>query len=566
VTQARGAAMRLPRTELPSASRSARLAAATPALVVIGGGLLLRLGLALGPFAGSGHTGDLGFFGSWASTLASTGPGTFYAAAGTANYPPGYMYVLWLIGELGGPVGSLIGVSPERAILLMLKLPAIAADVAIGVLCWRAGRRWFGERAGLLAAALFLFVPVTWYDSAIWGQVDAIGAFFVLLSVILLVERRDTGSVVAAVLGLLVKPQALIALVVVIPVLVRRHVRERAEGGQRPGLAGASRLVAAGAIGFATLVVPLLPFDIWRFAPPNLQDVPVIGHLAGLVGLVASVAGQYAALTANAFNAWALAGPNPLAGFGGGAIGSWTSDSLAILGIPASTWGTVLLAGVGLAVAGGLLARRADRTAIPLGICVVAFAFYAVPTRVHERYLVPFFAPAALLVAGTAGGVMALAGRVAAYLGLGVLNVANIHAALVGTIGGGGPGGRLGAGGVAGGPGGFGPGRGGGMGGGGFGGGGFGGGGGGFGGGITSAQVPLGDLASDPAIVALVAIGQTAAFAALFGAWLVLQARPVAGREPVRSGFRSVTGSTGPWAQDAAIGSRSIDRKTGSEA
>ena len=60
-------------------------------------------------------------------------------------------------------------------------------------------------------------------------------------------------------------------------------------------------------------------------------------------------------------------------------------------GIHAVTLGAILLVGVGLLVAGGLL-LRADRLPIVLGFTVLAFAFYALPTRVHERYLFPFFA------------------------------------------------------------------------------------------------------------------------------------------------------------------------------
>ena len=29
---------------------------------------------------------------------------------------------------------------------------------------------------GLIAAALYVFNPVTWYDAAVWGQTDSVGA------------------------------------------------------------------------------------------------------------------------------------------------------------------------------------------------------------------------------------------------------------------------------------------------------------------------------------------------------------------------------------------------------
>src|SRR5664279_3990052 len=95
-------------------------------LVLLGLGLAFRLVLALVLFPGQGLSSDLGFFESWATTLARVGPGTFYTSAGSANYPPGYMYVLWLVGALG----SLFGTSSSHAVVLLLKIPAIAADIA----------------------------------------------------------------------------------------------------------------------------------------------------------------------------------------------------------------------------------------------------------------------------------------------------------------------------------------------------------------------------------------------------------------------------------------------------
>jgi hypothetical protein len=84
--------------------------------VILAAGLVLRVGLAWGVFAGRGCTTDLSLFEEWASALAGSGPGSFYATAGSANYPPGYLYVLWLVGSLGAPVGALFGLSPDQGI------------------------------------------------------------------------------------------------------------------------------------------------------------------------------------------------------------------------------------------------------------------------------------------------------------------------------------------------------------------------------------------------------------------------------------------------------------------
>jgi hypothetical protein len=146
---------------------------------------------------------------------------------------------------------------------------------------------------------------------------------------------------------------------------------------------------------------------------------------------------------------------------------------------------------------------------------VLAFAFYAVPTRVHERYLVPFFAVGAILAAGSIRGV-------AAFVGAGVLNAINLHAVLAAPLqigrgfGGGGfnGGGTNGSGGL---------GRGGGPAGGGFGGDGVGGGG--LGSSFTSIQLPFAELARSQFVVEVVAVGQTLALIGLLAAWIFVLVR-----------------------------------------
>jgi dolichyl-phosphate-mannose-protein mannosyltransferase len=490
-------------------------------LLLLGAGLALRLVLAFVLFPNQGYAGDIGQFWQWATALAAHGPGSFYGSVSSANYPPGYLYILWPIGILGEPA--------------LLKLPAILADIAIAALLYAGGTRWLGPRVGLVAAGLFLFLPVTWYDSALWGQIDAIGTMVVLAALLLLIEGWSEAALATAVLAVLIKPQYAIGLGVVVPVLVRRHLIRPGSGPvpvMGPRLAridaalggllsdqGPRRLASSAVAAGLVAIIALLPFDIAVYAPASLADVPVIGHVAGLLGLFGRLGSEFSVLTANAFNPWALAGSPNLASVVGGGSGSWLGDSLPVLGgIPAVTAGAALLVAVGALVAAGLLVRD-GAVPILLGFTVLALAFFVLPTRVHERYLFPFFATAALLAAPHVG-------RTAAVTLVALLSTVNLHAVLAGNL-------FIGSG-AGGGRGGFGRGFAGGGGSGGFAGGGgpggFAGGGGPGGAGFAAIDLPWGDLARNESVVTGVAIGLGVAMVVALVAWVWVVLRPARSR------------------------------------
>jgi hypothetical protein len=410
----------------------------SPIVLLLLAGLALRLFIAYVLFPGEGLSSDLRLFRVWAQTLAEHGPGGFYGNAGFADYPPGYLWVLWGMGSLANAIAGLTGAASVDLINALMKLPAIAADIAVaGLLYWSASR-WHSARMGLLAAGLYLFVPVTWYDSALWGQVDAIGALLLLSSLLLLVAGWSEPAVAVGMLAMVTKPQYAIGLVVIGAVLLRRHLLARGSGpvpsprgwvarlddwsgGWFTTQQGVGRLVSSAFVGAVVAVLAILPFDLPSRASPGLAAIPIIGSIAGLLSVVGSAAGYYAVLTVNAFNAWALVGPNPLAGAISSPDLTWTSDSLQVLGpISAASLGALLLVLVTAIVALTLLVRD-DRMAILLGFTVLAVAFFVLPTRVHERYLFPAFGVGALLAT--------ISRRWAFwYVALALTNVANLHA------------------------------------------------------------------------------------------------------------------------------------------
>ncbi|MBM4408655.1 MAG: hypothetical protein FJ038_08700, partial [Chloroflexi bacterium] len=156
--------------------------------ILLASGLALRLIIAY-LLPGSGLSFDQGAFEYWANNLREFGPFGFYERGFFADYTPGYLYVLWAVG-LVGDVFSRLGIESVPALggdwtgVDLLKLPPILADLAVAWLIWRmALDLGVRRRVALIAAAIFLFNPITWFDSVIWGQVDSFGVVFLLLGV-----------------------------------------------------------------------------------------------------------------------------------------------------------------------------------------------------------------------------------------------------------------------------------------------------------------------------------------------------------------------------------------------
>ena len=383
----------------PSAGRQRWAGAAVGSLaVLLLVGLLLRLTIAYVLLPGSGFESDIGTFTAWAVQLGQQGPGSFYASAGFADYPPGYLYVLWLLGGLGNLLGPLAQGGAGAATSALIKLPPMLADIGVGaVLFWmvrasRAGRP-NADRLALVAAGLYVLNPVTWYDSAIWGQTDAVGALLILLTIAALVRGNSEGASVLAVLAALTKPQfGVVVLPVVAIVLLRRHLLRPGTNPRNHVLLparfagwfeteeGIWRLVSSAVSALVVLLLLLAPFsmDVFRF----------LNQMAG-------TAGGYPWLSVNAYNPWALlgaGGADPLA-FGGG----WSSDTVPLLGpLPGVAIGVVLLV-VGFAVGVLRLFWRDDRRSVIVVTIFLALAFFMLPTRVHERYMFPIFALLPLL-------------------------------------------------------------------------------------------------------------------------------------------------------------------------
>ena len=263
-------------------------------------GLLIRLALA--PVI-EGFPNDMALFRFWSRKAAENFTG-LYQGDFFLDYPPLYMYVLFLIGKLAGLLGLAGG---EWLDILLLKLPSIAADLITGYLLYRAAEDRMPGGWPILVSAIYLFNPAVLLDSTVWGQVDSFLVMFLALGFLMLSSKRPALAGIPLAAAVLTKPQGLVFLPVIFFELLKRRDWKQ--------------LLKTLACGIASIFVVILPFALrqgpdWIF---RLYFNTAEGY-------------QYASL--NAFNFFSLIGAN------------LKSDSEAFLMLSYQQWGILFMIGL----------------------------------------------------------------------------------------------------------------------------------------------------------------------------------------------------------------------------
>jgi hypothetical protein len=133
-----------------------------------------------------GHPTDIACFGGWAKELEKTGLSGFYTSGIFADYPPGYMYFLWVIGKLSSLLGLAYG---SAGFVLLLKIPAIFADLITAYLVYRIALKKLPESAAFMLAAVMAFNPAAVFISGGWGQIDSLLTLLLVVCLLLFLER-----------------------------------------------------------------------------------------------------------------------------------------------------------------------------------------------------------------------------------------------------------------------------------------------------------------------------------------------------------------------------------------
>lgn len=236
-------------------------------------GLLFRISAAV---SFEGYSGDISLFKSWAQSAAKSLT-QFYSNSKSSDYPPLYIYVLFIAGKLAN-IQFL-----SKYYILLLKLPSIITDIAISYIICKLAKKHVSLKASILLSAFYLFNPAVFINSTFWGQVDSFFTLLVILGVVFLSEKKTILSAVFFTLGMLMKPQGIIYL----PVLFFEMVRQK----------NVKTFIKMASAALITAAAVILPFSLnngvlWIFK------------------LYTSTVSEYPYASMNAFNFYSLIGAN----------------------------------------------------------------------------------------------------------------------------------------------------------------------------------------------------------------------------------------------------------------
>jgi dolichyl-phosphate-mannose-protein mannosyltransferase len=335
----------------PVRSSSAERLATIQLCGILLAGFVLRVAFVQSP----GYHDDMLLFYSWFRSISVLGPGQIYAHVPGLNYPP--LYVV-LIEVSSAALRFFVHGPPSDATLnLVFKLPPILFDLAGAALAYRIVRRSAGPSFALLSAAFMAFNPAIIYDSAYWGQNDAIPAILALLAIAAL----SSGNVVAAWLSIacavLFKPPVfvLVPLLVMYPLTLASDARRLALGWSCVGAAAACALTEA-------LAVLFFPHPTLWAALDNLARQIVTGS------------SYFAVNSLNAFNVWAVFEP------------FFVSDRTRFLFLSLHLFGDLLFCAAAALICWRYAASR-GAAGLFQAAALLLLAFFLLLTEMHERYL-----------------------------------------------------------------------------------------------------------------------------------------------------------------------------------
>ncbi len=314
--------------------------------------LLIRLVIAV---TISGFPTDINCFKHWSDSVYNDGMSNFYFSDSFSDYPPGYMYILYIIGFLKNifnlPFDS-------TAFLLMIKTPAIICDIIGAYLIYFfANKNEKTASVALSLSTLYALNPATIINSAAWGQVDSVYTLFIVLFICLLYSDKFILSCAVFTLGFMVKPQGIIFAPIIIFYFIYKLVfcNDTAKILKETGIAA----VLCAAIIFLVA----LPFaKDFNFSPIIKQYISTIA--------------SYPYATVNAYNFNFIAG------------GNWADIKTNFLFLDFGSWSTIFITLTVFVAFVAFFKSEGKKSYFELAAFIIISVF-TLAAKMHERYVFP---------------------------------------------------------------------------------------------------------------------------------------------------------------------------------
>lgn len=301
--------------------------------------------------------GDMSAFSTWGQEVLDNGILNFYSQHGATTYPP--LYILVLAGIAW--IRSLFGItSMSVPDIVLLKLPAILFDVIAGIFLFKLSRKKFSSGISMLLAAFYLFNPATITNSALWGQVDSLYAFFIGLTCYLVAAKKLKPAYFVFAVAFLLKTQTIIFTPVLIYGIIDQVFLEDFNWKKF----WSNLLSGLGAIALIALI----------YFPFLLGQDSAAGQFSSSMS---DTLGAFPYASVNADNIWTMLGMN------------WADQSTKVLFLSAQTWGYLAIAA--LVIGSFLISMRCKKDAAkyPMIGAFIICTMFLFSVRMHERYLFP---------------------------------------------------------------------------------------------------------------------------------------------------------------------------------
>ena len=342
-------------------------------LIMIGIGFLLRLVAAA---FSMGYGNDVALFEHWGTTATNGLFNTYNVLGENIDYPPGYVYILFFCGMLH----KILGTSVDGYDVI-IRLPAILCDCGIAWFIYRLCIERMPKYWTYFFVAFWIFNPLSFLDSTVWGQVDAVLTLALVAALYLIVRERFILSSVVFGAAVMLKPQAIIVLPVLFFALLKHKKIKTFFAGALAGVGTALGL----ALPFALSVDMSNAYMIERVTPVlellgadgGGTFTKVMTPFAWIVSLFMGTAGHYNYACVNALNFF----------FGIGA--NWKQDSAPLWGLTYFWWGMIFIV-IATGLTWFLYIKTPKNPSLPFLSAAVILSLVAnFGPRMHERYFFP---------------------------------------------------------------------------------------------------------------------------------------------------------------------------------